>query len=79
MIEAFFGISDEVPKRFAEARESAREKRMREIRAVGCGVCVGDDDFGGVAIATAGVQNVVRLSCAKLPRWPAPKLDSSGS
>ena len=60
--EVFFGIGDEVPKRLAEARESAREKRMKENRAVRCGVCVGDDDFGGVAIATAAVQNVVGRS-----------------
>ena len=40
--EVFFGIGDEVPKRLAEARESAREKRVEANRAAGCGVCVGE-------------------------------------
>jgi hypothetical protein len=40
--EELFGIGDEVPKRLAEARALAREKRMKENRAVRCGVCVGE-------------------------------------
>ncbi len=40
--EVFFGIGDEVTKRLSEARESARKKRMKENRAAGCGVCVGE-------------------------------------
>ena len=38
----FFGIGDEITKRLSESRESAREKRMKENRAAGCGVCVGE-------------------------------------
>jgi putative transposase len=48
--EVFFGIGDEVPKRLAEARESAREKRMKENRAVGCGVCVGETSSGALLL-----------------------------
>jgi hypothetical protein len=40
--EEFLGICDEVTKRLSEARDSAREKRMQESRAEGCGKCVGD-------------------------------------
>ena len=40
--EVSFGIGDEVTKRLSEARDSAREKRMKESRAEGCGKCVGD-------------------------------------
>jgi hypothetical protein len=42
--EVFFGIGDEVSKRLAEARDSARKKRMKENRAAGCGVCIGDTE-----------------------------------
>jgi putative transposase len=48
--EVFFGIGDAVPKRLAEARESAREKRMKENRAVGCGVCVGETTSGALLL-----------------------------
>jgi hypothetical protein len=44
--DVFFGIGDEVSKRLAEARKSARDKRMKENRAVGCGVCVGKTSSG---------------------------------
>jgi len=40
--EVFFGIGHEVAERLAEARESAREERMRANRAARCGVCVGE-------------------------------------
>ncbi len=39
--EVFFGIGDDITKRLAESRESAREKRMEANRAAGCGVCLG--------------------------------------
>jgi hypothetical protein len=40
--EVFFDIGDEVIKKLAVARKTAREKRMKENRAAGCGVCVGE-------------------------------------
>jgi transposase InsO family protein len=51
--EVFFGIGDEVPKRLAEARELAREKRMKENRAVRCGVCVGETTSGPLLLQRA--------------------------
>ncbi len=42
--EVFLGIGDEVSKRLAEARDSARKKRMKENRAAGCGLCIGDTE-----------------------------------
>ncbi len=48
--EVFFGIGDQVAKRLAEARESAREKRMKENRAVRCGVCVGETSSGALLL-----------------------------
>ena len=48
--EVFFGIGDEVTKRLAEARESAREKRMNDNRAVRCGVCVGEASSGALLL-----------------------------
>jgi hypothetical protein len=44
--DVFFGIGDEVTKKLADARESAREKRMKQNRAAGCGVCVGEANSG---------------------------------
>jgi hypothetical protein len=63
--EAFFGIGDEVPKRpcrstrvgSRETNEGKPSRGMRRMRR--------RDDFGGVAITTAAVQNVVRRSSAK--------------
>ena len=40
--EMFFGVGDEVTNKLADAREAAREKRMKENRTAGCGVCVGE-------------------------------------
>jgi putative transposase len=48
--EVFFGTGDEVTKKLAEARESAREKRMKEKRAAGCGVCVGETTSGALLL-----------------------------
>jgi transposase InsO family protein len=48
--EVFFGIGDEVPKRLAEARESARGKRMEANRAAGCGVCVVEANSGALLL-----------------------------
>jgi transposase InsO family protein len=48
--EVFFGIGDEVSKRLAEARESAREERMRQNRAARCGLCVGDASSGALLL-----------------------------
>jgi hypothetical protein len=42
--EVFFGIGHEVTKKLAEARKTAREERMKENRAAGCGVCIGDTE-----------------------------------
>ena len=65
--EVFFGIADDVPKKLADARKTATQETdegepiggMRHMRL--------GDEFGGVAIATAAVQNVVRRS------WDAPQ------
>ncbi len=51
--EIFFGIGDEVPKRLAEARASAREKRMNANRAVGCGVCFEEMTSGALLLQRA--------------------------
>jgi hypothetical protein len=44
--EVFFGTGHEVSKKLAEARETARKKRMEANRAAGCGVCVGETRSG---------------------------------
>jgi transposase InsO family protein len=44
--EVFFGLGDDVARRLSEARESAREDRMRANRAARCGVCVGEPSSG---------------------------------
>jgi len=51
--EVFFGIGDDVTQRLAESRESAREKRMKENRAAGCGVCVGETSSGALLLQRA--------------------------
>jgi transposase InsO family protein len=51
--EVFFGIGDEVTKRLSEARESAREKRKKENRAAGCGVCIGETSSGALLLQRA--------------------------
>jgi hypothetical protein len=48
--EVFFGIGDEVTKNLADARKMAREKRMKENRAVRCGVCVGEARSGALLL-----------------------------
>ncbi len=51
--EVFFGIGNEVSKRLAEARDSARKKRMKENRAAGCGVCIGDTESRALLLQRA--------------------------
>jgi hypothetical protein len=51
--EVFFGIGDEVTKRLSEARDWAREKRMRKNRAVGCGVCIGETESRALLLQRA--------------------------
>ena len=51
--EIFFGIGDEVSERLAQARASAREKRMKANRAVGCGVCVDEMTSGALLLQRA--------------------------
>jgi len=48
--EVFFGIGDDVARRLSEARESAREERMRANRAARCGVCVGETSSGALLL-----------------------------
>jgi putative transposase len=48
--EVFFGIGDEVTKKLAVARKAARESRMKQNRAVGCGVCVGETSSGALLL-----------------------------
>jgi putative transposase len=48
--EVFFGTGDEVGKKLAEARKTARTKRMDANRAAGCGVCVADTSFGALLL-----------------------------
>jgi putative transposase len=48
--EVFFGTGDEVTKKLAEARVSVREKLMKENRAAGCGVCVGEASSGALLL-----------------------------
>ena len=48
--EVFFAIGDDVLKRLAKTRESAREKRMKENRATGCGVCVEGASSGALLL-----------------------------
>jgi len=72
--EVFFGIGDEVIKKLAVARKTAHEKRMIENRAIRSGACRQGDKFGGVAIATAALQNVVRRSSATYRPSRKPRL-----
>ena len=51
--KAFFGIGDEVGKKLAVARKTAREKRMKENRAAGCGRCVGETSSGALLLQRA--------------------------
>ena len=40
--QVFFGIRDQATQDLASARKIAREKRMKENRAAGCGLYVGE-------------------------------------
>ncbi len=48
--EVFFGIGDEVTRELSAARRCARDKRMKENRAAGCGVCVGETSSGALLL-----------------------------
>ena len=48
--EVSFGTGDEVDKKLAEARKTARKKRTDANRAVGCGVCVEDTSLGALLL-----------------------------
>jgi transposase InsO family protein len=48
--EVFFGIGDEVPKKLADARTAAREKRMKENRSAACGACVLEASSGALLL-----------------------------
>ena len=48
--EVFFGIGDAVAERLAEARESAREERLRANRAARCSICVGEVSLGALLL-----------------------------
>ena len=52
--EVFFGTGDEVDKKLAEASKTAREKRMKENRAAGCSVCVGETNSGALLLQRPG-------------------------
>ena len=48
--DVFFGIGDEVTKKLADARKTAREKRMKENRAARCSMCVGETESGALLL-----------------------------
>jgi putative transposase len=48
--EIFFGIGDGVPKKLADARKAAREKRMKENRSSACGACVLEASSGALLL-----------------------------
>jgi putative transposase len=48
-----FGIGDEVTKKLAEARKTAREKRMKENRAARCSMCVRETESGALLLQRA--------------------------
>ncbi|MEE8165492.1 MAG: integrase core domain-containing protein, partial [Myxococcota bacterium] len=48
--EVFFGIGDEVPKKLADARTAAREKRLKENRSSACGACVLEASSGALLL-----------------------------
>jgi len=51
--EVFFGIGGEVAKRLSEARDSAREERMRANWTAQCGVWVGETTSGALLLQRA--------------------------
>ncbi len=49
--DVFFGVgADLAARRLSEARQSAREDRMRTNRAARCGVCVGETSSGALLL-----------------------------
>ena len=48
--EVFFGIGDEIPKKLADARKTAREKRLKENRSAACGACVLETNSGALLL-----------------------------
>ena len=48
--EVFFGIGDEVARKLAGARRTAREKRMKENRSAACGACVLEASSGALLL-----------------------------
>ena len=48
--EMFFGAGDEVTQKLFAARKTAREERMKENRAAGCGVCVREASSGALLL-----------------------------
>jgi putative transposase len=48
--EMYFGAGDEVTQKLFPARKTAREERMKQNRAAGCGVCVGETSSGALLL-----------------------------
>jgi hypothetical protein len=48
--EVFFAIGDNVADQLADARKTAREKRMNENRAAACGACVLETRSGALLL-----------------------------
>ena len=48
--EVFFGIGSEVTKRLADARKTAREKRLEENRSAACSACVLETSSGALLL-----------------------------
>jgi putative transposase len=48
--EIFFGIGDGVPKKLANARKAARERRLKENRSAACGACVLEANSGALLL-----------------------------
>jgi hypothetical protein len=48
--EMFFGAGDDVTQKLLAARKTAREERMKENRAAGCGVCLGEASSGALLL-----------------------------
>jgi putative transposase len=48
--EMYFGAGEEVTQNLFATRKTAREERMKENRAAGCGVCVGETSSGALLL-----------------------------
>jgi putative transposase len=48
--EMFFAAGDELTQKLFAARKTAREERVKENRAAGCGVCVGETSSGALLL-----------------------------